>query len=67
MDRLAEILADMIRSALTYEETHRPRDLQDELTVYADAYTLASHRHESGGCPNDSCDCDEKQEPDHHV
>ncbi len=51
MERLAEILADMIRSALAWEAEHRPPLSPTEclLTPPSDPHRLAAGNIESGG------------------
>ena len=56
VERLAEILADMVRSALAWEKKNgappAPKTKQ-VLTVYTGTYTLASHKATPGGEQND--------------
>ncbi len=60
MERLAEILADMVRSALAWEKKNgvppKPPKTKEVLTVYTRAYTLASHEPNPGGKQSDGND-----------
>lgn len=69
MERLADILADMLRSALAWEKDHGPpspphgANTEGGLTVCPSAYTLASQDGSPGGAQNDHGGNDQNPEP----